>query len=162
MSKKINAAREVLSGTGQPQRMEALVFRLMNCLDWRFAAAHVCTKATGVIEARKTFDCEQLVFSRWQVQCKKTELLTVDDVAIEVGLTYLLKSSVIVMIGTGAIEDTARLYADKVMRTSNLCIVMFDGMDLDVISVDPTHSKQLFSREAQRAKGLRRLNIWSR
>lgn len=64
--------------------MEALVFGLMNSLDLRFTAAHVHTKATNVIEARMTFDCEQPVFSRWQVRCKKTDLLTVDDVAIHI------------------------------------------------------------------------------
>lgn len=112
-----------------------------------------------MLETRITFDCEQPVFSRWQVQCKDTESLTVDDVAKEVGLTYLLKSNVIVMISTGNIEDAARLYADKVMRASNLCIVMLDGMDLDEISADPMHIKQTFSRETQRAKGLRSLNI---
>lgn len=139
--------------------LEALAFKLMDLLDMRFTAARLRATVTDEIEADLIFESEQPVFSRWQVQCKNTELLAVDDVAIEVGLTYLLKSSEIVMISTGAIEDTVRLYADKIMRTSNLCIVMLDRTDLDGIGADPTHIKQIFRRETQRAKGLRQLDI---
>lgn len=139
--------------------LKVTVFKLMDLLDLRFAAAYPRAEATDRSEAGLIFESEQPVFSRWQVQCKKTELLTVDDVAREVGLTYLLKSNVIVMICTGAIEDTVRHYTDAVMRNTNLCIVMLDGADLHAISADPTHIKQLFRRETQRAKGLRPLSI---
>jgi hypothetical protein len=139
--------------------LEALAFKLMDLLDMQFAAARSHWGPTEENDTRLIIEFEQPVFSRWQVQCKNTELLAVDDVAIEVGLTYLLKSNVIVMISTGAIEDTARLYADKVMRTSNLCIVMLDRTDLDRISADPMHIKRIFRRETRRTKGLRPLDI---
>lgn len=159
MSKKINTAPRSLSGVREVQSLEALAFRLVNWLDLHFTAAHVRIEATGGTEAGIILECEQPVFSRWQVQCKNTESLIVDDVAREVGLTYLLKSNVIVMISTGNIEDAARHYADEVMRKSNLCIVMLDGADLHAVATKPMHIKQVFSRETQRAKGLRPLDI---
>ena len=139
--------------------LEALALKLMDLLDMRFVAARPRSETTDGIETGLIFESDQPVFSRWQVQCKKTEMLTVGDVAKEVGLTYLLKSNVIVMISTGNIEDEARLYADAVMRKTNLCIVMLDGADLHAISVDSMHIKQVFSRETQRTKGLRPLDI---
>lgn len=139
--------------------LEALAFTLMNSLELRFAAAYPRAEATDGSEAGLIFESEQPVFSRWQVRCKHTEMLTVDDVAREVGLTYLLKSNGIVMINSGVIEDATRHYTDAVMRNSNLCIVLLDGADLRAISADPTHIRQLFSRETQRTKGLRPLDI---
>jgi hypothetical protein len=67
----------------------------MDLLDMRFVAARPRAEATDGVEIGLIFESDQPVFSRWQVQCKKTEMLTVDDVAKEVGLTYLLKSNVI-------------------------------------------------------------------
>lgn len=139
--------------------LTAAALKLLDLLDMQFVATHSHWEPTEENAVRLIVESEQPVFSRWQVRCKKTELLTLDDVAIEVGLTYLSKSNVIVMISTGNIEDTAQLYADKVMRTSNLCIVMLDGTDLDVISADPIHIKQIFRRETQRARRLRQLDI---
>jgi hypothetical protein len=139
--------------------LDALAFKLMDLLDMRFVAARPRAETTDGIEIGLIFESDQPVFSRWQVQCKKTEMLTSDDVAKEVGLTYLLKSNVIIMISTGNIEDEARLYADAVMRKTNLCIVMLDGADLHAICVDSMHIRHVFRRESQRAKARRPLEI---
>ena len=110
---------EVLAQTNSPANrdrglaLEALVFKLMDLLEMRFVAACPRTETTDGIEIGLIFESDQPVFSRWQVQCKKTEMLRVDDVAKEIGLTYLLKSNVIMMISTGNIEDEARLYFER-------------------------------------------------
>lgn len=137
----------------------AAAFKLIELLNMPFAAACPHWGPTEENDARLIIESEKPVFSRWQVQYKKTELLTVDDAAIEVGLTYLSKSNVIVMICSGTIEDAVRHYTDTVMRETNLCIVLLDGRDMDAIGADPMHIKQIFRRETQRAKGLRPLDI---
>lgn len=139
--------------------LKALAFKLIDLLDIQVTAIRLRTETTGRIDVGLIFESEQPVFSRWQVQCKSTETLTVDDIAREVGLTYLLKSNVIVMICTGTIEDAVRHYTDTVMRKTNLCIVILDRTELHAISTSPMHIKQVFSREAQRTKGLRPLDI---
>ena len=57
--------------------------------------------ATGGAEVDLIFHSSRLVYSRWQVQCKNTARVALDDVAKEVGLTHFLKSNVIVMVSTG-------------------------------------------------------------
>lgn len=156
---------EVLAQTNSPANrdrglaLEALVFKLMDLLEMRFVAACPRTETTDGIEIGLIFESDQPVFSRWQVQCKKTEMLRVDDVAKEIGLTYLLKSNVIMMISTGNIEDEARLYADAVMQKTNLCIVLLDDADLHAVCVDPMHVRQVFRRESQRARARRPMEI---
>lgn len=71
------------------------------------------------------------VYSRWQVQCKNTARVALDDVAKEVGLTHFLKSNVVVMVSTGHIGADARRYANKIMQDSNMCVVMIDRPDLE-------------------------------
>jgi site-specific DNA-methyltransferase (cytosine-N4-specific) len=100
-----------------------------------------------------------LVYSRWQVQCKNTAHVGLDDVAKEVGLTHMLKSNVIVVMSTGAIGAEARRYANKIMAESNLCIVMIDRSDLNIIRDNPAHVVDVFNREARHAMTLKRLEL---
>jgi site-specific DNA-methyltransferase (cytosine-N4-specific) len=98
-----------------------------------YVATRLRASATGGAEVDLIFESARLAFSRWQVQCKNTSRVSLDDLAKEVGLTHFLKSNVIVMVSTGEIGPEARRYANKVMTDSNLCIVMLDGGDLSLI-----------------------------
>src|ERR1035441_5159388 len=91
-------------------------------------------QATGGAEVDLIFQSARLGFSRWQGQCKNTGRVSLDDVAKEVGLTHFLKSNVIVVVPTGEIGAEARRYANKIMRDTNLAIVMLDGADLAAIN----------------------------
>ena len=99
------------------------------------------------------------MFSRWQVQCKNTTRVSLDDVAKEVGLTHFLKSNAIVMVTTGEIGGEARRYADRIMEDSNLCIIMVDGRDLARIEIRPAAVIDVFNREARHAMQLKTLEI---
>jgi hypothetical protein len=99
------------------------------------------------------------VFSRWQIQCKNTASVSLDDVAKEVGLTHFLKSNVIVMVSTGQIGSTARQYANKIMTDSNLAIVMIDRADMEEIVKNPTCFIDVLYREAKHAMTLKKLDI---
>ena len=139
--------------------LEALAFKLMRLLDMDYIATRLRAQATGGAEVDLVFQSSRLVFSRWQVQCKNTSRVSLDDVAKEVGLTHLLKSNVIVMVSTGEIGQEARRYANKIMADSNLCVVMIDRTDLGTIREHPAHIVAAFNREAHHAMMLKKLDL---
>ena len=98
-------------------------------------------------------------YSRWQVQCKNTARVALDDVAKEVGLTHFLKSSVIVIVTTGEVGGEARRYANKIMADSNLAIVMIDRADLEAVALNPAYLVDAFRREAEHAMALKKIDL---
>lgn len=139
--------------------LEALAFKLMRLIDLNYVATRLRGSVTGGAEVDLIFESARLVFARWQVQCKNTVRVSLDDVAKEVGLTHLLKSNAIVMVSTGKVGPDARHYADKIMTDSNLCVVMVDGGDLVQIEARPAAIVDVFSREAHHAMDLKRLPL---
>lgn len=139
--------------------LEALAFKLMILLDMDYVATRLRAQATGGAEVDLIFESARLVFSRWQVQCKNTNRVALDDVAKEVGLTHFLKSNVIVIVTTGEIGPEARRYANKIMTDSNLCIVMIDRTDLKAIRKSPVYIVDAFNREARTTMALKKLEL---
>jgi site-specific DNA-methyltransferase (cytosine-N4-specific) len=139
--------------------LEALAFKLMKLVDLTYIATRLRGIATGGAEVDLVFEASRLVFSRWQVQCKNTSRVSLDDVAKEVGLTHLLKSNVIVVVSTGEIGKEARRYSNKVMQDSNLCIVMVDKTDILTIEKNPSAIVDVFNREAVHTMKLKALDI---
>jgi len=139
--------------------LEALAFKLMRLLDMDYVATRLRAQSTGGAEVDLIFQSERLVFSRWQIQCKNTARVSLDDVAKEVGLTHMLKSTVIVMVSTGEIGPDARHYANTIMRDSNLCIVMIDHADISSIRSNPAFIVDAFNREARLAMTLKKLEL---
>lgn len=139
--------------------LEALAFKLMRLIDLTYVATRLRGSATGGAEVDLVFESARLVFSRWQIQCKNTARVSLDDVAKEVGLTHFLKSNAIVMVSTGDIGPAARRYANKIMADSNLCIVMVDGGDLARIEERPASIVDVFTREARHAMDLKKLEL---
>lgn len=139
--------------------LEALAFKLMRLLDLTYIATRLRGTATGGAEVDVIFESTRLVFSRWQVQCKNTSRVHLDDVAKEVGLTHLLKSNVIVIVSTGEIGPEARRYANKIMTDSNLCVVMVDRSDIVQIEKSPADIVDVFNREAKHAMKIKTIEI---
>lgn len=154
---------EILGELGSEDRhvaglaLEALAFKLMRLLDMAYVATRLRGADTGGAEVDLIFESARLVFSRWQIQCKNTARVTLDDVAKEVGLTHFLKSNVIVIVTTGQVGPEARRYANKIMTDSNLAIVMIDGTDLNSINANPPAIIDVFTREARFAMRLKAL-----
>ena len=73
--------------------LEALVFKIMRLLDMTYVATRLRASQMGGAEVDLVFENARLVFSRWQIQCKNTTRVSLDDVAKEVGLTHFLKSN---------------------------------------------------------------------
>lgn len=139
--------------------LEALAFKLMRIIDLDYVATRLRGSTTGGAEVDLIFESSRLVFSRWQIQCKNTASIRLDDVAKEVGLTHLLKSNVIVMVSTGEIGSSAREYANKVMTDSNLAIIMLDHNDIENIINNPANIIFVLNREAKHAMQLKKLDI---
>ncbi|MBM3570006.1 MAG: restriction endonuclease [Alphaproteobacteria bacterium] len=151
--KELKSARKHVAGLA----LEALGFKLMRLIDMDYVATRLRGEATGGAEVDLIFESTRLVYSRWQIQCKNTERVGLDDVAKEVGLTHLLKSNAIVLLTTGEIGAEARRYANKIMADTNLAIVMMNGDDLDAIATNASAIVDVFTREARHAmkqKGL--------
>lgn len=139
--------------------LEAFALRLMRLIDLNYVGTRVRGSATGGAEVDVIFESSRLVFSRWQVQCKNTKSVSLDDVAKEVGLTHFLKSNAIVIVTTGLVGPQARAYAHKIMADSNICIIMVDGNDVSAIVKNPTRIVDVFNREAENAMKLKALNL---
>ena len=139
--------------------LEALAFKIMRLLAMTYVATRLRAHQTGGAEVDLVFESTRLVFSRWQIQCKNTSRVALDDVAKEVGLTHFLKSNAIVIVTTGAIGAEARRYANKIMADSNLAVVMLDGADLKTISHSPATVVRAFDREARHAMRLKTLEV---
>ncbi len=112
-------------------------------------------KAPGGAEVDLIFEFTRLIFSRWQIQCKNTTSVSLDDVAKEVGLTHFLKNNVIVVVSMGAIGTEARRYSNKIMKDSNLAIVLLDKEDMKKITVNISALVDVFHREARHAMDLK-------
>jgi site-specific DNA-methyltransferase (cytosine-N4-specific) len=150
---KLDAADTHVKGLA----LEALALKLMRLLGLTYVATRLRAAKTAGAEVDVIFETARLVFSRWQVQCKNTRTVSLDDVAKEVGLTHLLKSTVVVMVSTGTIGAQARRYGNKIMHETNLCVVMVDGKDVKRINDDPTAIVDVFQREAEHAMKLKAL-----
>ena len=151
--------REMRSGDRHVRglALEALACKLMRLIDMTYVATRRRGSATGGAEASLIFESARSAYSRWQVQCKNTSRVSLDDVAKEVGLTRVLYSNVVVMVSTGTIGGEARRYADKIMAKSNLCIAMVDGEDLDRIEARPAVVVDVFNRESRHSMALKQL-----
>jgi site-specific DNA-methyltransferase (cytosine-N4-specific) len=128
--------------------LEALAFKLMRLIDLTYVATRLRGTATGGAEVDVIFESSRLVFSRWQVQCKNTDRVSLDDVAKEVGLTHLLKSNVIVIVSTGEIAQEALAYAAYVCSKLAINICCLSGGDLRTICESPSTLVDLLSERA--------------
>lgn len=139
--------------------LEALAIKLMRLIGLEYVATRLRGEATGGAEVDVIFESTRLVFTRWQVQCKNSPRISLDDVAKEVGLTHAIKSNAIVLVGTGNISEAARRYANQVMTDSNLAIIMIDKTDVETISHTPFAIIKILHREAIHALELKHLDL---
>ncbi|MBW2039014.1 MAG: restriction endonuclease [Deltaproteobacteria bacterium] len=140
--------------------LEALAFYLMRLIDLKYVATRLRGQVTGGAEVDLIFEGARLIFSRWQIQCKNTKVVSLDDVAKEVGLTFQLKSNVVMVVSTGSIGGEARKYAQQVMSTTNLNVILLDSNDLQKIADNPTYIADALNREARRAMEIKKLDIF--
>ena len=151
--KKIKSKDRYVSGIA----LEALAFKILRIVGLDYLSTRLRAEATGGSEVDLIFHTSRLTYSRWQVQCKNTAHVSLDQVAKEVGLTQMLYSNVIVIMTTGNASDDAHKFANHIMKNSNLCIVFIESNDIKKISEDPLNIIDVFDREANNAMQLKKM-----
>lgn len=82
---------------------------------------------TGGAEVDLLADAVHLHYSRWLFQCKNTKVVDLSDLAKEIGMATMLNGHVVVMVTTGRFAASVQRYAQEVMRTTPLQVVLVDG-----------------------------------
>jgi len=139
--------------------LEAFAIKMMRIVDLDFVGTRVKGNETGGAEVDVIFDTTRLNYSRWQVQCKNTSSVSLDQVAKEVGLSHVLKTNVIVILTTGQATKTAKEYASKVMKELNLCIIFIEKDDIREILETPAFVVEVLNRESMKAKKIKVLDM---
>lgn len=85
---------------------------------------------TGGAEVDLLAEGAHLHFSRWLFQCKNQRRVALSDLAKEVGMATLLHGHVIVLVTTGRFASSVTEYAQELVRTSPLQVVLIDGTSL--------------------------------
>ena len=135
--------------------LEAFAIRIMRIIGLDFIQTRLKGNETAGAEVDVLFDSSRLLYTRWQVQCKNTHRVSLDQVAKEVGLSHVLKTNAIVIMTTGVVSEKAREYATQIMKTMNLCIIIVEGTDIDAIIEEPTKILDIFNRESLNAKHIK-------
>ena len=85
---------------------------------------------TGGAEVDLLADAVHLHYSRWLFQCKNTKTVDLTDLAKEIGMATMLSGHVVVMVTTGRFASSVRVYAEEVMRTTPLQVVLVEASTL--------------------------------
>jgi hypothetical protein len=128
--------------------LEALAFYLMRLIDLRYVGTRLRGTATGGAEVDLIFEGTRLLFSRWQIQCKNTKAVSLDDVAKEVGLTLWTGASVLLFVTNGVFDEKAIAFARDVCKTRRLEFIFIDGVELREISKRPARFLERISDDS--------------
>lgn len=153
---------EVLEGLSSESKhekglaLEALAFYLARLLGLKFVQWRLRSNKTGGGEVDVVMEGTRLIFSRWQIQCKNSKQATLEDIAKEVGLAQVIKSSVILIVTTGKIGPAARQFAEQVMREANLHVALVDGSHLKELRDSPAKIADIMNTQAEGAMAIKR------
>jgi hypothetical protein len=117
-------------------------------------------QATGGGEVDVMAASDKIIYNRWQIQCKNIKgKVDVDTIAKEVGLTFLTKADVVMVVTTGDFSSVAVDYANQVTDTSRYYIILLDKNDIDKIIVDRTKIVDILNIKARRVFAKKELGI---
>jgi len=132
--------------------LEILAIYFTRLIDLEFKGWRTRSVDTGGAEVDVIVEGARLIFSRWQIQAKNTRTVRLGDIAKEVGLSLtFVYSNVVMIVTTGNFTKDAHSYAQHVMRTCNLNIILLNGTELKRISQDPTNIVSLLDSKAKQA-----------
>ncbi len=124
--------------------------------EWRKRDVETGKGEVDVMAASDTF-----VYSRWQVQCKNTSKVDVDVVAKEIGMTFMTRADVVLIITTGKFTSDAIRYADRLCSVSRYYLILIDGDDLKKIRKDKTAIIPILNKLARRTFARKEFNMTS-
>jgi site-specific DNA-methyltransferase (cytosine-N4-specific) len=136
--------------------LELLAIYLTRLIDLDFKGWRTRSADTGGAEVDAVVEGARLIFSRWQIQAKNTASVRLEDVAKEVGLALtFIYSNVVTMVTTGDFTRDAHNYAQHVMKTCNLNVILLNGSELKRISQDPTDIVAILNSKAEQVMKLK-------
>lgn len=141
------------------QALERLAVYMCWLLDLEFRGWRRRGQDTAGAEVDVLAEAARLVFSRWQIQCKNTHYVSLDDVAREVGVACILRSHIILMVTSGRVGQEARGYATDIMKQTHLNIAFFDHQDLQRMASDASAIIDVLRREAQHAMQIKHTEV---
>lgn len=140
--------------------LEAFAVQVMRLLGLRFVAWRKRARdETGQAEVDVIMSgLMGGVATRWQVQCKNTPSgrLSLEDVAREIGLTFITKATHVLFIANCRATRDATEFANEVMRNSSLCIMVVDKEDFDLIRESRSVIGDVIRAKSRAAAELRR------
>jgi hypothetical protein len=132
--------------------LELLAIYFTRLIDLEFKGWRTRSVDTGGAEVDVIVEGARLIFSRWQIQAKNTKTVRLGDIAKEVGLSLTFTySNVVMVVTTGNFTRDAYNYANHVMKTCNLNVILLNGSELECISQDPTDIVTILNNKAQQA-----------
>lgn len=134
------------------ESLEILAIRFCQLLDldffgWREKDEEIA----GGAEVDGFMHTARLVYSRWQIQCKASEKISLETLAKEVGVAEVTLANVILIVSTGIITDGAATYRTKIINKTPLNIVIIDGSALDAIVKNPSVITSILGAQARDA-----------
>lgn len=131
--------------------LEILAIRFCQMLDLEFDKwRETDVKITAGGEVDAMFHSSRLIYSRWQVQCKATDV-AYEDIAKEVGVSQVSLANVILVVATGSATQSAVQYRKRIVSSSNLNIIIIDGNELNQIIEDRTAIVRILNSQASEA-----------
>lgn len=138
---------DILDGLSSKSTHEkGLAFYLARLLGLEFVQWRLRSNKTGGGEVDVVMEGSHLTFSRWQMVCKIADHVTLDDLAIEVGLSVRSKPDVILIFTTARLTKEARDFARATKRATNLSVVVLDYEDMDALQSAPDSPLLIMNR----------------
>ncbi|MHB0967190.1 MAG: restriction endonuclease [Bellilinea sp.] len=156
---------EILRGLSNPSKhkkglaLEALSFYLGRLIGLDFVKWRMRTEKTGGAELDVIMEGSNLIFSRWQIQCKNSSQASLEDIAKEVGIAQLIRTNVIMIVTTGRIGDKAKEFAEHLMQGTNYQIILLSNLQLKRIKEDPTEITEILRSQSEKAMSLKRKQV---
>jgi len=133
------------------------VLHLCRLLDLRLIGWRHRWKDTGGAEVDVLAEGTNFVFTRWEIQCKNTARVALEDIAREVGMADFYHANVVMIVTTGRFARPARDFAERKMERSNLNLVLLDATDIAEIVKSPYSIGSLLRKHAQKVMTLKKL-----
>jgi site-specific DNA-methyltransferase (cytosine-N4-specific) len=156
---------EILQGLDDKSRnkkglaLEALSFYLGRLIGLEFVQWRMRTNETGGSELDVIMEGTNLIFSRWQIQCKNSKTASLEDIAKEIGIAQLIRTNVIMIVTTGRIGEKAKDFAERIMRDTNYQVVLIQKSHLQKLKEDPTEITEILKSQSKVAMMLKRNQI---
>ncbi len=112
--------------------LEVLAYKISSSLGLTLSEFRLRGSETNGAEVDLVCDSVNLQYSRWLIQCKNTpgSVVNLSALAKEIGMAYLLKAHVIIIITTGTFSSELVRHADALSESTHLQAVLLDKQAL--------------------------------